>query len=174
MSTFLFWLASGLIGYTYAGFPILVMLRARLRPRPHRVADVTPAVSVVIAAHDEERSIGARVDNLLGLDYPRDCLEVVIASDGSTDRTVAEARRDDPRVRVLDLPRTGKASALNAAVAEGGLVKELPSGSKEGRFRTCVRPVRKSPLVPFLPASGAEKLRTFCGLEQTFGGACRM
>ena len=117
MSAFLFWLASGLIGYTYAGFPILVMLRARLRPRPHRVAEVTPPVSVVIAAHDEERSISARVDNLLAVDYPQDCLEIVIASDGSTDRTVAEARRDDDRVRVLDLQRTGKASALNAAVA---------------------------------------------------------
>ena len=117
MNAFLFWLASGLIGYTYAGFPILVMLRARLRPRPHQMADVTPSVSVVIAAHDEERSIGARVENLLAVDYPRDCLEIVIASDGSTDRTVAEARREDGRVRVLDLPRTGKASALNAAVA---------------------------------------------------------
>lgn len=117
MMAFLFWLATGLLGYTYAGFPALVMLRAKLRPRPHRRADVTPSVSVVIAAHDEERSIGDRVDNLLAVDYPTDRLEVVIASDGSTDRTVAEARRrEDPRVRVLDLPRTGKANALNAAV----------------------------------------------------------
>jgi cellulose synthase/poly-beta-1,6-N-acetylglucosamine synthase-like glycosyltransferase len=75
-------------------------------------------VSVVIAAHDEEGSIGARVDNLLVLDYPPDRIEFVIASDGSTDATVAEARRrGDPRVNVLDLPRTGKAMALNAAVA---------------------------------------------------------
>ena len=117
MSALLFWLATGLIGYTYVGFPMLVMLRARLRPRPHTTADVTPSASVVIAAHEEEASIGARVDNLLAVDYPPERLEIVIASDGSTDRTVAEARRDDPRVRVLDLPRTGKASALNAAVA---------------------------------------------------------
>ncbi len=117
MSALLFWLATGLIGYTYVGFPLLVMLRARLRPRPHTTADVTPSASVVIAAHEEEASIGARVDNLLAVDYPPERLEIVIASDGSTDRTVAEARRDDPRVRVLDLPRTGKASALNAAVA---------------------------------------------------------
>jgi cellulose synthase/poly-beta-1,6-N-acetylglucosamine synthase-like glycosyltransferase len=117
MSALLFWLATGLIGYTYAGFPVLVMLRAKLRPRPHRTADVTPSVSVVIAAHDEERSIGDRVDNLLAVDYPADRLEVVIASDGSTDRTVAQARRrEDGRIRVLDLPRTGKANALNAAV----------------------------------------------------------
>jgi cellulose synthase/poly-beta-1,6-N-acetylglucosamine synthase-like glycosyltransferase len=117
MNAALFWLSAGLIAYTYVGFPLLVVLRARLRPRPHRTADVTPSVSVVIAAHDEESSIGARVDNLLAVDYPADALEIVIASDGSTDRTVAEARRrEDPRVRVLDLPRTGKASALNAAV----------------------------------------------------------
>lgn len=117
MMALLFWLAAGLIGYTYAGFPAIVMLRAKLRPRPHRRADVTPSVSVVIAAHDEERSIGDRVDNLLAVDYPTDRLEVVIASDGSTDGTVAEARRrEEPRVRVLDLPRTGKANALNAAV----------------------------------------------------------
>jgi cellulose synthase/poly-beta-1,6-N-acetylglucosamine synthase-like glycosyltransferase len=117
MSALLFWLATGLIGYTYVGFPLLVMLRARLRPRPHATADVTPSASVIIAAHEEEASIGARVDNLLAVDYPPERLEIVIASDGSTDRTVAEARRrDDPRVRVLDLPRTGKATALNAAV----------------------------------------------------------
>jgi cellulose synthase/poly-beta-1,6-N-acetylglucosamine synthase-like glycosyltransferase len=114
----LFWLATAVVVYTYAGFPLLVLLRARLRPRPHARADVTPSVSVVIAAHDEEASIGPRVDNLLGIDYPRDRIEFVIASDGSTDRTVAEARRrDDARVRILDLPRNGKATALNAAVA---------------------------------------------------------
>lgn len=114
----LFWLGVGVVGYTYAGFPLLVLARARLRPRPHRTDDITPTVSVIIAAHDEAASIGARVDNLLALDYPADRLEVVIASDGSTDGTVEEARRrGDDRVRVLDLPRTGKASALNAAVA---------------------------------------------------------
>ncbi len=113
----LFWLATALVAYTYVGFPLLVLLRARLRPRPHRTADITPSVSVIIAAHNEAESIGARVDNLLGLDYPSDRFEAVIASDGSTDATVAEAqRREDPRIRVLDLPRTGKATALNSAV----------------------------------------------------------
>ncbi len=117
MNQALFWLAGALVGWTYAGFPALVVLRARLRPRPHARADITPSVSVVIAAHDEEASIGERVDNLLALDYPADCLEIVIASDGSTDGTAATAaRRGDPRVRVLDLPRVGKAAALNSAV----------------------------------------------------------
>ncbi len=117
MNQALFWLAGALVGWTYAGFPALVVLRARLRPRPHARADITPTVSVVIAAHDEAASIGDRVDNLLALDYPADRLEIVIASDGSTDGTAATAaRRGDPRVRVLDLPRVGKATALNSAV----------------------------------------------------------
>jgi cellulose synthase/poly-beta-1,6-N-acetylglucosamine synthase-like glycosyltransferase len=118
MSAFLFWLASAIVGWTYVGFPAVVLLRARLRPRPHTTADITPSVSIIIAAHDEAASIGERVDNLLALDYPIDCLEVVVASDGSTDGTAAIAgRRGDRRVRALDLPRVGKATALNSAVA---------------------------------------------------------
>ena len=118
MNQALFWLAGAVVGWTYAGFPALVVLRARLRPRPHERRDITPSVSIIIAAHDEAASIGDRVDNLLALDYPADRLEIVIASDGSTDGTpAAAARREDPRVQVLDLSRVGKATALNSAVA---------------------------------------------------------
>lgn len=114
----LFWIASGLVAWTYVGFPALVLARARLRPRPVQTAPITPTVSIVLAAHDEADHIGARVDDLLALEYPADALEIVVASDGSEDATVAMARRRaDPRVQVLDLPRVGKASALNAAVA---------------------------------------------------------
>jgi glycosyltransferase involved in cell wall biosynthesis len=117
MSRLLFWAAAGLISYTYALFPALVLARARLRPRVHRSAPITPTVSVVIAAHEEEAVIGDKVENLLGLDYPAEKLQLLIASDGSTDGTVAAARaRGDERVEVLDLPRTGKAGALNSAV----------------------------------------------------------
>jgi len=113
----LFWFASALVAWTYVAFPALVLARARLRPRPVRTEPITPMVSVVLAAHDEADHIGARVDDLLALDYPADRLEIVIASDGSGDATVAAARRrGDPRVQVLDLPRVGKAAALNAAV----------------------------------------------------------
>ena len=116
----LFWAATALIGYTYLAFPAVVALRARLAARPHAQADITPRVSVIIGAHDEEASIDGRVANLLAQDYPADRLEIVVASDGSTDGTVAAARRDDPRVIVLDLPRVGKAAALNAAVERSG------------------------------------------------------
>jgi glycosyltransferase involved in cell wall biosynthesis len=117
MNRLLFWLATAVVGWTYVGFPLVVLARARLRPRPHRTGDITPTVSVIIAAHDEGATIGGRVDNLLAQDYPSDHLEIVIASDGSTDDTAAmAARRADPRVRVLDLERVGKATALNTAV----------------------------------------------------------
>ena len=118
MSRLLFWLSAGLIGYTYAGFPALVLARGRLRPRPHREEPVTPTVSIVIAARNEEASIGGKLDNLAALDYPADRLEVLIASDGSEDGTNAlVAARAHDRLRLVDLPRGGKAATLNAAVA---------------------------------------------------------
>ncbi len=119
MSRLLFWLSAGLIAYTYAGFPALVLARGRLRPRPHREEPVTPTVSIVIAARNEEASIGGKLDNLAALDYPADRLEVLIASDGSEDGTneLVAARAHD-RLRLVALPRGGKAATLNAAVAE--------------------------------------------------------
>jgi glycosyltransferase involved in cell wall biosynthesis len=119
MSRLLFWLSAGLIAYTYAGFPALVLARGRLRPRPHREEPVTPTVSIVIAARNEEASIGGKLDNLAALDYPADRLEVLIASDGSEDGTneLVAARAND-RLRLVALPRGGKAATLNAAVAQ--------------------------------------------------------
>jgi GT2 family glycosyltransferase len=118
MTRALFWLAGALVAYTYAGFPLIVLLRGRLRPRPHRSAPITPAVSIVIAARNEAPVIAGKLEGLVALDYPPERLEIVVASDGSDDGTVAAARAcADPRVRVLDLPRVGKARALDAAVA---------------------------------------------------------
>lgn len=110
--------ALALVAYTYVLFPLLVVARARLWPRPPRAADITPSVSVIVAAHDEAAHIADRLANLRALDYPADRLEVVVASDGSTDGTDAIARAAAwPGVRVLALPRVGKAAALEAAVA---------------------------------------------------------
>lgn len=113
-----FWIAITLLGWTYAGFPIVCLARARLHPRPVRRAPIRPRVSIVLAARNEEGAIHARIENLLALDYPQEDLEIVVASDGSVDSTVAIARQFSPRVVVLDLPRTGKARALTEAVHE--------------------------------------------------------
>ena len=115
----LLWASAASIAFTYVGAPLLIFLRAVIRPRPFMAAPIEPTVTVVIAARNEAASIGARLDNLAALDYPMERLDVVLASDGSEDATVAiaNARAEGRRVTVLDLDRVGKADALNAAVA---------------------------------------------------------
>jgi glycosyltransferase involved in cell wall biosynthesis len=96
-------------------------LLARLRPRPVHREEITPSVALVVSAHDEEDVIGRRVENLLALDYPQERLQIVIASDGSTDRTdviVEEIAAREPRVRLLRCPREGKVAAQHRSVRE--------------------------------------------------------
>jgi len=109
--------AAALIGWTYAVFPLAVLVRGRLVRRPYATAAIEPTVSVIVAAHDEAAAIGARLDNLLDLAYPPDRLEIVVASDGSIDGTNEIVARRGPRVRLLALPRVGKGEALGGAVA---------------------------------------------------------
>lgn len=117
----LFWGSLGALAWTHAGYPLAAATLARARSRPVRKDDISPSVSVVVAAHDEETLIAQRVENLLGQQYPADRLEVVVASDGSTDRTdeiVAALAERDPRVRLLRCPRAGKVATQNRAVRE--------------------------------------------------------
>jgi cellulose synthase/poly-beta-1,6-N-acetylglucosamine synthase-like glycosyltransferase len=113
-----FLIGLGAIVYTYVGFPMLLTLRAALRPRPHRSADVKPWITVIVAAHNEQQDIGTKLANLTSCDYPPERLRIIVVSDGSTDETeriVEEHARADPRIVLLALPRVGKARALNAA-----------------------------------------------------------
>jgi cellulose synthase/poly-beta-1,6-N-acetylglucosamine synthase-like glycosyltransferase len=115
--TVLFWTCVGYVLYVYALFPLLVLLRGRVARKPYACGAVTPSVTVVIAARNEEASIGERIENLLSLDYPPELLDVVIASDGSDDRTDDIVRRGtNGRVRLVAPGRVGKPEALNAAV----------------------------------------------------------
>ena len=118
MAAAVFWTAIGLIVYVYAGYPALVFVLAHLRPRPVRAAPHLPSVSFIIAAYNEEAAIAAKLDNTLALDYPADRLEVIVASDGSRDRTEDVVRgRAGERVRLLALEgRNGKTIAQNRAV----------------------------------------------------------
>src|SRR3990172_5999871 len=88
-----FWLAAGLLVYVYAGFPVLVGAAGWLRRREVNKKPITPSVSLIIAAYNEEESIGQRLENALALDYRPDALEIIVASDGSTDRTEAIVER---------------------------------------------------------------------------------
>jgi cellulose synthase/poly-beta-1,6-N-acetylglucosamine synthase-like glycosyltransferase len=113
-----FWGAVAVLAYTYAGFPLLVLARAAVRPRPYRTGDVRPPVSVLIAAHNEATAIGPKLESVLAAAYPGGRREVIVASDGSDDGTEEVVRRyEDRGVRLLALPRVGKAAALNRAIA---------------------------------------------------------
>ena len=115
-----FWLAAGLIVYSYFGYPAWLWLRARLYPWPVLRAEQEPRVSIVMVVRNEELWIDRKLRNLLELDYRSELLEIVVVSDGSTDRTEMLLRgyADDLRVRSLmnQLPR-GKAAGLNDAIA---------------------------------------------------------
>ena len=117
----LFWGSAVVLAWTHVGYPIAAALAARLRPDPAERADVTPSVTVIVAAWNEEAVIARRLENLLALDYPADRLEIVVASDASDDGTdgiVEELAAREPRVRLLRCPRGGKVAAQNLAVKE--------------------------------------------------------
>lgn len=117
MAEWIFWSSVAIPLYAYLGFPLAITLCGWLTPRRPRSIAPPLRVSVVIAAHNEARHIEAKLASLLTQTYRPAALEILVASDGSTDATVALARAvADDRVRVLDLPRVGKAAALNAAV----------------------------------------------------------
>ena len=120
MAATIFWGMLAIVVYVYAGFPLLVWLVSRLRPRPVRKRLVPPpTVSFIIAAYNEERSIAKKLANTFALDYPADRLEILVVSDGSSDRTedIVRAEGGD-RVRLLALgSRNGKTIAQNRAVA---------------------------------------------------------
>ncbi|HWO15991.1 MAG TPA: glycosyltransferase [Solirubrobacterales bacterium] len=112
----LFWISAALIVYTHAGYPLVLRLLVSLRRHPTLrpgAWEEPPLVSLIVAAYDEEDVIAAKVANALALDWPRDRLEVVVVSDGSTDDTAERARAAGADV-VLDLPRGGKIAAQNA------------------------------------------------------------
>src|SRR6476646_3215343 len=108
MIAVLFWVAVALILFTYLLFPALIFVRGRLFVRPYTTADITPPLSMIIAAHNEADGIGAKIGNILSLDYPRAQLEVIIASDGSNDGTNEIVRGYASQgVTLLALPRQG-------------------------------------------------------------------
>jgi cellulose synthase/poly-beta-1,6-N-acetylglucosamine synthase-like glycosyltransferase len=120
-----FWLSAALIVWTQVGYgAALAVLDRALPRRAQRTSGVPPPgepprLSLIVAAHDEERVIAAKVENALALDYPRERLEVIVACDGCSDGT-AQLAREAGADLVLELPRGGKIRAQDAAVERGG------------------------------------------------------
>jgi cellulose synthase/poly-beta-1,6-N-acetylglucosamine synthase-like glycosyltransferase len=135
-----FWICACLIVYTHLGYPLVLSVLVHVRgltaggavggPTPEEAlatgggggspavtgpaAGALPTVSLIVPAYDEEAVIAAKVANALALDYPRERLQVVVASDGSADATAGRAREAGADL-VLELPAGGKVAALNAA-----------------------------------------------------------
>jgi cellulose synthase/poly-beta-1,6-N-acetylglucosamine synthase-like glycosyltransferase len=115
----IFWLSLFGILYTYAGYPAVMWMIARLRPRPWLAGPISPRVSVVLAVHNGAALLPRQIERLLGLDYPN-IEEIVIVSDGSTDGTAELlARQRHPRLKTIVLnEHCGKAVAVNAGMAK--------------------------------------------------------
>lgn len=117
----IFWLCVMTILYVYFCYPVLLLILSKLIPAPPvQKAYITPAVSLIIPAYNEEKVITQKIENSLALDYPRDKLEIIVASDGSTDSTNEIVRTFAGQgVKLVALtPNQGKSSAQNRAVAE--------------------------------------------------------
>jgi cellulose synthase/poly-beta-1,6-N-acetylglucosamine synthase-like glycosyltransferase len=115
-----FWTSVALLVHTHVGYPLALWVISRARrgsTQPFAPPMAPPMVSLIIAAHDEEAVIERKVRNALELEYPRDRLELIVSSDGSTDRTVELARSAGADL-VLDLERVGKLGAQNAGAAQ--------------------------------------------------------
>jgi cellulose synthase/poly-beta-1,6-N-acetylglucosamine synthase-like glycosyltransferase len=115
----IFWLSLAGILYTYAGYPVVMWMLSRLRPRPWTVRPISPSVSIVLAVHNGETLLSRKIDHLLGLDY-HNIKDIIIVSDGSTDGTAELlASRRHPRLTAIILDEhCGKAVAVNAGMAK--------------------------------------------------------
>ncbi len=130
-----FWICFAIVGYVYAGYPPLLWMGVLGRRRDDAARDdaattsadarlaagagTLPLVSVIVAAHNEEAAIGAKIRNVLASDYPRERLEILIGSDGSSDRTeeIVRKYRGDG-VGLISFPRQmGKSAIQNGLVA---------------------------------------------------------
>lgn len=117
-ASLVFWVSAALLFYTYLGYPFLIRIWSGLRPRRVASRPALPSMTLVVVAHNEARRIRQRLENFLDLDYPWDRVEIIIASDGSTDAT-ADLARSYPasQVRVVEFKhRRGKSAVLNDVI----------------------------------------------------------
>lgn len=117
MWQFVFWFTLAVVLYSYVGYPLVLFLakKHRRRERYRFTGDYCPSVCLLISAFNEEKVIRKKIENSLSIDYPKDKLTILVASDGSDDRTVRIAEDyDDVNVKLFHRPvRSGKSAVLN-------------------------------------------------------------
>ena len=126
MLELIFWLTIGVIFYTYFGYPLLTLFLSLFINHPVNKQDIEPTVTFLITAYNEEKNIRQKLDDALSLDYPRDKLEIIVASDESTDKTdeIVKEFSDKGVMLVRVEGRVGKTETQNQAVkkAKGDII----------------------------------------------------
>lgn len=120
MAEIIFWISLSIILYTYIGYPLLLFFLTKLQKIPIKKGNIEPSISIIIPAYNEEKIIAQKIDNCLGLDYPKDKFEIIITSDCSTDKTdniVARYREKGVILKRLN-KRSGKIVVLNRTIPE--------------------------------------------------------
>lgn len=145
MVEIVFWTSIFLIFYTYAGYSILVIVLSRFFNNKVGKKNITPKVTFLITAYNEEKNIAQKLENTLSLDYPKGKLEILVASDGSTDRTEEIVKSFAAKgVRLLRVEgRVGKTATQNAAIkaATGEIVifSDATTTYEKNNIRNIVR-----------------------------------
>ena len=122
-----FWISFCLLTYTWMGYFLLLVLLVRFFRKSLNRRAIYPAMTVLVTAYNEEKSIEKRLNNLLCQDYEKGLLDILVASDGSTDRTnqiLESCAKNDTRVRLYAAKRQGKSATQNSAIplARGDIV----------------------------------------------------
>jgi cellulose synthase/poly-beta-1,6-N-acetylglucosamine synthase-like glycosyltransferase len=117
---YIFWGSVFMVLYVYLGYPALALMFSKLRNQRVKKGDYEPNVSILISAYNEEECIENTIKNKLDQDYPKEKIEIIVVSDGSSDKTDDIVRRyQSPKLKLLrQEPRSGKTAALNMAVQE--------------------------------------------------------
>ena len=145
MPEIVFWLTIGLIFYTYFGYPILTLVLSLLINNPVNKQDIELTVTFLITAYNEEKDIRKKIEDTLNLDYPKDKLEIIVASDASSDKTDEIVKEFSDRGVVLHRveDRVGKTATQNSALkmAKGDIIvfSDAASMYDSGAIRAIVR-----------------------------------
>jgi cellulose synthase/poly-beta-1,6-N-acetylglucosamine synthase-like glycosyltransferase len=122
----LFWVSVLFVLYTYFGYPLLIAVFAKFKPRTESHLGIIPEVTFLIAAYNEEAIISQKIENTLALDYPKDKLQIIVAADGSSDQTPEIVEKFSALgVELSYVPsRNGKMAAITRAMplARGSIV----------------------------------------------------
>ena len=118
MSKTIFWFTTGIIFYTYFGYPLVMIFLSKFRYKPVKKEEFTPRVSLIVAAYNEEMQIEQKIINCLSIDYPKEIIEIILASDGSTDSTISIIKKyKDKGIKLVDSKeRVGKTQIQNEAI----------------------------------------------------------